>query len=130
MMVSCSWDKTISIWDLNSGECLKILRGHETSVSSMAVISDEKIISGSYCEIKVWDFESGACLQTLNIGHIHYIHSIIKIINAKIASCDHSGKIIIWNKENGELLKIIDAHSDSIYSLKKLSDKKNKNMGC
>ncbi len=42
-IVSCSTDKTIGIWNVNSGECLKILRGHEDIVTCLAVLSDEKI---------------------------------------------------------------------------------------
>ena len=27
-LISCSGDKTIKIWDLNTGKCLKTLKGH------------------------------------------------------------------------------------------------------
>jgi len=120
--VSCSTDKTIRIWELNFGECLKILRGHTNDVPSITVISDEKLISGSNCEIKVWDVESGTCFQTFNVGHTSYINSIVKISNEKIASCDQDGKIMIWNLDNGERLKTIDAHSGIIWRLVKLSN--------
>jgi WD40 repeat protein len=88
------------------------------------VISDCKIISGSYEEIKVWDVESGLCLQTFDVGHTNYIKSIIQISNEKIASCDLDGKIIIWNIENGDCLKTIEAHSGTIWNLAKLSNNK------
>ena len=109
---------------------MKILRGHANGVSSITVISDEisKIISGSYREVKIWDIESGECLQTFNIGHTHFIKSIINLSDDKIASCDEDGKIIIWNIENGECLKMIEAHSDCIWKLAKLS--KNKIISC
>ena len=109
---------------------MKILRGHANGVSSITVISDEisKIISGSYREVKIWDIESGECLQTFNIGHTHFIKSIINLSDDKIASCDEDGKIIIWNIENGECLKMIEAHSDCIWMLAKLS--KNKIISC
>jgi len=64
-------------------EFLKILRGHAKDISSIAIISDEILISGSYCEIKVWDVESGTCLQTFNDGHTHYIRSIVQISTIK-----------------------------------------------
>ena len=41
-IVSYSIDETIN---LNSGECLKILRGHGKRVASITVYSDDKIVS-------------------------------------------------------------------------------------
>ena len=60
--MSFSKDKKIRVWDLNSGECLKILRGHKKYVAYIKVISYEKIIIGSGNEIKIRDFESVTCL--------------------------------------------------------------------
>ncbi len=99
-IISCSRDFTIRIWDLDSGRCLKILKEHGKSVTSM-IVSDDKIISGSDGEIKVWNFGSGDCLQTLNVGHNNYIRSIVKISNEKVASGDQDGILIIWN--SGEI---------------------------
>ena len=42
----------------------------------------------------------------------------------KILRGDQDGKLIIWNIENGETLKTIIAHSDSILCLSKLSNNK------
>ena len=63
-------------------------------------------------------------MQTFNVGHTSYIKSIIQISNEKIASCDQRGNIIIWNIENGDCLKIIEKHLDTIWHLVKLSSKK------
>jgi len=76
----------IRIWDLSSSECLKILRGHFNQVLSITLILDEKIISGSFSEIKILNIVSEICLQTLNVGHTGVICSIVKISNEKIAS--------------------------------------------
>jgi len=123
-IVSFFYDGTIRIWDLYTKKCLKILRGHTRQVTSLSVISDDKIVSGSYKEIKVWDVESEACLQTLNMGHNHFVKSIVKLSNEKMVSSDDDGKIIIWNINNGLTSKTIYAHTDSIFLLAKLSGKK------
>ena len=49
---------------------------------------------------------------------------IIKILNDKKASSGQVGKIIIWNIENGECFRTINAHSGTIWNLAKLSDDK------
>ena len=59
LIISGSVDKTIKIWDINSGECLKTLEGH-TNVVMSVFAKDNLIISGSYDKtIRIWDINSG-----------------------------------------------------------------------
>jgi WD40 repeat protein len=55
-IISASLDKTIKIWDANSGNCLQTLKGHEDSVITAKYSPDgTKIISGSRDGIiKIW----------------------------------------------------------------------------
>ena len=55
-IISGSGDKTIKIWDANTGECLNTLEEHSKEVDSVAYSSDgTKIISGSDdTTIKIW----------------------------------------------------------------------------
>jgi WD40 repeat protein len=32
-VVSCSWDKTVLVWDVSRGECINTLTGHDGLVS-------------------------------------------------------------------------------------------------
>ena len=68
--ISGSDDNTVRVWDLESGECLKVLEGHTDFVKSVALTPDgRKAISGSYDKtVRVWDLESGECLKVLE-GH-------------------------------------------------------------
>ena len=68
--VSGSSDKTLRVWDLESGQCLKTLEGHTDDVRSVSITPDGKrAVSGSSDKtLRVWDLESGQCLRTLE-GH-------------------------------------------------------------
>ena len=46
-IVSGSKDRTLRIWDSNSGECTKELKGHAATVSCVTIAGD-KIVSGSW----------------------------------------------------------------------------------
>ena len=46
LIISCSGDKTIKIWDIDSGSCLKTLKDHTHCIMSVFV-KDNLIISGS-----------------------------------------------------------------------------------
>jgi WD40 repeat protein len=70
-LFSGSGDKTIKVWDLNSGECLRTLEGHSDCVNAVALSKDGCIlVSGSRDNtIKIWDLNSGSCMRTLE-GHL------------------------------------------------------------
>ena len=75
LIISGSCDKTIKIWDINTGICLKTLEGHKDRVWTVFV-KDNLIISGG-CDntIKIWDIDSGICLNTLE-GHTKSVLSV------------------------------------------------------
>ena len=60
-IVSGSTDNTIKVWDLKSGDCLRTLGGHSSSVYAVALAVDGRtIVSGSTDNtIKVWDLNVG-----------------------------------------------------------------------
>ncbi len=64
--LSGSDDKTLKVWDLERGQCLRTLEGHGDRVSSCVVYADgRRVLSGSYDKtLKVWDLERGLCLAT------------------------------------------------------------------
>ena len=89
-VVSGSRDRTLKVWDVSSGQCLRTLSGHTGSarrrrlvdtthrslvdaaraqVECVAALSNDSVVSGSRDNtLKVWDALSGECLQTLR-GH-------------------------------------------------------------
>ena len=77
ILVSCSNDKTIKMWDITSGSCLSTLRGHSDWVGGVAFNprDPQMLVSCSDDKtIKVWNITSGACLSTLR-GH-RYVPSL------------------------------------------------------
>ncbi len=71
-VASGSDDYMIKIWNLETGECIKTLRGHEDSVTCFEMY-DEKLISGSWDGlIKIWDLKKNECIQNLE-GHTYRV---------------------------------------------------------
>eukprot|EP01051_Picozoa_sp_SAG22_P037261 SAG22_NODE_18498_length_286_cov_0.844920_1_plen_75_part_01 len=66
-LASGSWDYTVKLWDVASGECLRTLEGHSDVVNSVAFdASGGTLASGSRDQtVKLWDVASGECLRTL-----------------------------------------------------------------
>merc|ERR1712151_651246 len=55
--LSASWDKTMRLWDLNTGATVRTFQGHTKDVNSVAFSGDNRqIVSGSRDRtIKLWN---------------------------------------------------------------------------
>ena len=78
LIASGSRDKTIKVWNYETGECLNTLEGHSSWIKSLAHIENTKlIVSGSGDRtINIWDYESSECTRTLE-GHTNEVNSVI-----------------------------------------------------
>jgi WD40 repeat protein len=83
-VVSGSGDKTVKIWDMMSGECMKTLSGHDGDVNSVAISVDGKyVVSGSKDKtVKIWDMMSGECMKILS-GHDGDVNSVVISVDGK-----------------------------------------------
>ncbi|KAF9968437.1 hypothetical protein BGZ70_003833 [Mortierella alpina] len=67
-IASGSVDKTVRIWDVESGECSSVLNGHTDSIFTVAYSSDGHRLASCSDDgtLKIWDVVSAGCLMTLN----------------------------------------------------------------
>jgi WD40 repeat protein len=68
-LASASHDKTVRVWDAQTGQELLTLLGHTTSVSDVAFSTDGMhLASAGAGVVIVWDVQTGAQVFTLNSG--------------------------------------------------------------
>ncbi|KAL9124356.1 MAG: hypothetical protein Q9217_006306 [Psora testacea] len=74
LLVSASRDKTLRIWDVTTGYCVKTLRGHSDWVRSVAPSFDGRwlLSAGNDQVARLWDASSGEVKATF-LGHEHVI---------------------------------------------------------
>lgn len=72
-----SSDKTVRLWDVDTGHCLRTLKDHTESVQTVAWSTDDhRALSGSEDETaRLWDVGTGRCLRVLE-GHTGYVQSV------------------------------------------------------
>jgi small GTP-binding protein len=60
----------VRLWDVETGRCLRVLKGHTDSLNCVAWnINDRHVLSGSNdCTIRLWDVDTGRCLRVME-GH-------------------------------------------------------------
>ena len=117
-IVSGSQDRTVKVWDAQSGALLRSLKGH-TSVSAVAVSPDGCfIISGSWDQtVKVWDAQSGALLRSLG-GHTGPVLAVAVSSDGRfIVSGSWDGTVKVWDAQSGALLRSLKGHTDFVFDV-------------
>jgi WD40 repeat protein len=115
-LASGSEDKTIKLWDVETGDELRTITGHSWNVSTVAFSPDGKTLaSGSWDRtIKLWDAETGKELHTLT-GHSDFVISVAFSPNGKtLASGGEQGTIKLWSTETGEELRTLEARHGGV----------------
>ena len=66
--ISASYDTTLKVWDLETGQALRTLEGHTSGVTAVAVYADGRraISASSDKTLKLWDLETGQALATFS----------------------------------------------------------------
>ena len=118
-IASGSEDRTIKVWDTESGVELATLKGHTREVWSVAFSPDGKRIASASLDntIKLWNAESGAELATLK-GHAREVWSVAFSPDGKrIASGSEDRTIKVWDAESGAELVTLKGHADLVLSV-------------
>jgi len=113
-LVSGSYDSTVRVWRISTGELLHVLRGHSQKVYS--VVLDHKrnrCISGSMDSlVKIWDLATGACLNNLE-GHTLLV-GLLDLRDERLVSAAADSTLRVWDPENGRCRHTLMAHTGAI----------------
>jgi WD40 repeat protein len=97
-LISGSYDGTLRLWDVATGEAVRVFRGHRDFVMAVGISPDERLaVSGSFDEsVRIWELETGECLWMLR-GERPYegmnIDGANGLTSAQIASLKELGAI-------------------------------------
>ena len=122
--VSASEDRTLKVWDLESGRALRTLEGHAAFVACVAVTADgQRAVSGSGDNtLKVWDLESGRALRTLE-GHSSYVYGVAVTADGQRAvSASEDRTLKVWDLESGRALCTLEGHASYVYGVALMTD--------
>jgi len=115
ILATGSYDATIKIWDLDTGEVLRTLQGHTSGIRCLQ-FDDNKLISGSLDKtLKVWNWRTGECIST-HSGHtdgVISLHFDQKLVAS--GSADHT--VRVWNFKE-KTTSVLRGHTDWVNSVR------------
>ncbi|KAH6886225.1 WD40-repeat-containing domain protein [Thelonectria olida] len=113
-LVSGSYDSTVRVWRISTGESLHVLHGHTQKVYSVVLDHERnRCISGSMDSlVKIWDLATGACLHTLE-GHSLLV-GLLDLRDERLVSAAADSTLRIWDPETGKCRNTLMAHTGAI----------------
>lgn len=113
-LVSGSYDCSVRVWKISTGETLHRLQGHTQKVYSVVLDNKRKrCISGSMDNlVKVWSLETGTVLFNLE-GHSSLV-GLLDLQQDRLVSAAADSTLRIWDPENGHCRSTLSAHTGAI----------------
>ncbi|GAB1540965.1 hypothetical protein NUACC21_36340 [Scytonema sp. NUACC21] len=111
-VISASRDKTLKVWNWQTGEEVRTLTGHSSSVNAVAVIDSEHVISASGDDtLKVWNWQTGKKVRTLT-GHRDWVRAVAVIDSEHVISASDDKTLKVWNWQTGKKVRTLTGHRD------------------
>lgn len=122
-LLTCAADVTMKLWDFTTGKCVRTISGKRGYVTSVAQVSDEKIVVGTvFGEISVRNIETGETAHLFRKPDmLEQIVVVARMSDTEAISTTPDGRIDIWNINNGHCRTSLSGQQKEIISIARIS---------
>jgi small GTP-binding protein len=109
-------DCTVRLWDIETGRCLRVLKGHTGLVSNVAwSIDQRRVLSCSLDQtVRLWDVETECCLRVFK-GHTGFVVRVAWSADQRRAlSCSSDKTVRLWDVKTGCCLRVLEGHTSVV----------------
>jgi len=127
MLVNGNRDKTVRLWDIQSGRYLAIFSGHTEAVEMVKFSKDNQLIVSASQDktIRMWDISDLTSPRADKVlqGHTEAVSCIdIRIDSKYIASGSADKTVKMWKTETGENVRNFTGHTSMVHSVSMSND--------
>jgi len=122
LALSGSGDKTLKLWDVATGRCLRTFEGHSGGLMGVlsATFSPDgrwALSGGDDKTLKLWDVATGRCLRTFE-GQAKVVWSICLSADGRLALSGSGDKTLkLWEVATGRCLRTFEGHTEGVGSV-------------
>jgi WD40 repeat protein len=115
----CYEDNTIRVWILETGECEKELKQHQSSINSIAISNNGLYICSCSKDkfVRIWNVESGLCEKEIKGETFIFSQVIFSHDDLKLVSVSDDRIIRLWLRQTGVCEKEMRGHTDFVSSI-------------
>ncbi|GAA5898195.1 F-box/WD repeat-containing protein [Sporobolomyces salmoneus] len=114
VLMTGSWDRSVRIWNLETGKEVGVLRGHTRGVRALR-FDATKLVTGSMdSTLKIWNWRTGECMRTLR-GHRDAV-ICLTYDRQLLVSGSGDSTIRVWDFGTGEVYTL-RGHSEWVNSV-------------
>lgn len=117
-IVSASSDNTLRIWSADTGDTLRVLKGHRDWAKSVAWSQDGCCIVSASADhtLRIWDADTGDTLRVLQ-GHRGSVNSSAWLHNGRrVVSASDDNTLRIWDADTGDTIRVLEGHESKVNS--------------
>jgi platelet-activating factor acetylhydrolase IB subunit alpha len=119
LVVACSDDASIKVWDYESGQFERTLKGHTNAVHDVVFDASGQLLASCSADltIKLWDFASYDCTRTL-FGHDHSVSAVAFTPSAAhLLSASRDKSIKVWEVASGFCVQTLLGHDEWVRAI-------------
>ena len=118
-LATCSADKTIKLWNSETGEMIQQFKGHKRGVWKVVFSPSDQVIASCSSDgtVKVWDIKSGECLKTFEEHDCTVLQVYFTLNGQHLVSTDAVGVMKFWLMKTNECVNTIEAHDGRAWAV-------------
>jgi FOG: WD40 repeat len=125
LLASSSQDKTVRIWDIESGALRHEYKGHTDGVYSVAFSPDGSILASGSTDrtVRLWNLASNLQIKKLSAdGDVYWVE--FSHDGKTIAAATSAHDVELWDVATGRLLEELSGHTNEVNGLAFSADDK------
>jgi WD40 repeat protein len=114
--ISGSSDRTLRVWNLETGALVRTIRGHQDRVATVAISDDggRALSGGGRQPLRLWDIGTGSLLRTIGAHRQDVTSVALSADGRRAVTASKHGQLRIWDLDRGRSIRTIKAHDDRV----------------
>ncbi|XP_026494267.1 WD repeat-containing protein 37 [Vanessa tameamea] len=101
-VITASWDRTANLYDVETGDCLQILTGHDHELTHASAHHNSRLVvtASRDTTFRLWDFREPIHSVSVFQGHTESVTSAVFTREDKVVSGSDDRSVKVWDVRN------------------------------